>query len=152
MHKLLSKARWKIAWENLNLSCCVVYLAEIIVFGITPGEHLQSLAAVFEKLRQAKLKLKPSKGNFFRTQIPYLGHLVSKEGISTDPSKIDAVKNWPKPRNLNDIRSFLGFVVYCRKFIKKFSAIARPLHDLLQGQELSKKVSKGKLIGWGPEL
>ena len=122
----------------LNLSLCVVYLDDIIVFGKTQEEHLQRLAAVFEKLRQAKLKLKPSKCNFFRTKISYLGHLVSKEGIHTDPSKIEAVKNWEKPENLNDIRSFLGFVGYYRKFIKNLSSIARPLNDLLQGQELFK--------------
>ena len=78
---------------DLNLSWCVVYLDDIMVFGKIPEEYLQRLAAVFEKLRQAKLKLKPSKSNFFRTQISYLGHLISKEGISTDPSKIEAVKD-----------------------------------------------------------
>ena len=135
---------------DLNLSLCIVYLDDIVVFGSTQEEHLQKLAAVFEKLRQAKLKLKPSKCNFFSTQI-YLGHLVSKEGISTDPSKIEAVKNWPKPKTLNDIRGFPSFVGYYRKFLKNFSSIARPSNDLLQGQELSKKVSKRKLIEWGPE-
>ena len=95
---------------DLNLSWSVVYLNDIIVFGKTPEEHLQRLAAVFVKLGKAKLKLKPSKCNFFWTQISYLGHIVSKEGISTDPCKIEAVKNWPKPKTLNDIRSFLGFV------------------------------------------
>ena len=61
------------------------------------------------------------------------------------------MKNWPKPKTLNDIISFLGLVGYYRKFIKNFSSVARPLNDLLQGQELSKKVSKRKLIEWGPE-
>ena len=134
-----------------SILVCVVYLDDIILFGKTTEEHLQRLAAVFDKCRQAKLKLKPSKYNFFRTQISYLGHLVSKEGISTDPSKIEAVKNWPKPKILNDIRSFLVLVGYYRKFIKSFSSISRPLNDLLQGQELSKKVSKRKLIEWRPE-
>ena len=87
---------------DLNLSWCIVYLDDIIVFGKTPEEHLQRLAALFEKLRQAKLKLKPSKCNLFRTQMSYLGPLVSKEGITTDPSKIEAGKNWPKPQTLND--------------------------------------------------
>ena len=87
----------------------------------------------------------------FRTQISYLGQLVSKEGISTDPSKIETVKNCTKPETLNDIRCFLGFVGYNRKFIKNFSSMAKPLNDHLQGQELSKKVSKRKLIEWGPE-
>ena len=137
---------------DLNLSWCVVYLEDITVIGETTEDHLQTLTAVFKKkLRQAKLKLRSSKCNFFRTQISYLGHLVSKEGITTGPGKIDTVKNWPKPKTRNDIRHFLGFVGYCRKFIKNFSSIARLLNDLLQGQELSKKVSKRKLIEWGPE-
>ena len=75
-----------------DLSCCVFYLDDIIVFGKTPEEQLQGLAVVFEKIKQGKLKLKPSKCNFFRAQISYLGHLVFKKGISTDPSKIEAVK------------------------------------------------------------
>ena len=136
---------------DANLSWCVVYLDDIIVFGKTPEEHLQRLAAVFEKLRQGTLKFKPSKYNFFKTQISYLGHLVSKEGIITDPSKIETVKNWPKPKTLNDIRSFLDFVGHYRKFIKNLSSIARPLDDLLQRKELFKQVSKRILIEWGLE-
>ena len=151
MHQLLSKGWWKIAFGEINLSWCVVYLDDIIVFGKTPEKNLQRLAAVFEKLRHAKLKSKPSKYNFLRTQISYLGHLVFKEGISTEPSKIEAVKNWPKPKTLNDIRSFLGFVGYYRKFIQNFSSKARPFSDLLQGQELSKESFWRKLIECGPE-
>ena len=83
--------------------------------------------------------------------IYYYYHLVSKEGISTDQGKIEAVKKWSKPKTLNDIRSFLDFVGYYRKFTKNFTSIAKPLNDLLQGQELSNKVSKRKLIDGEPE-
>ena len=117
-------------WGYLNFNWCVVYLDDIIVFDKTPEEHLQRFAVVCEKLRQAKLKVKPSKCNFIRTQISYLGHLVCREGITTDPSKIEAVRNWLKPRTLDDIRSFLGFVGYYGKFMKNFSSIAMPLNDL----------------------
>ena len=115
---------------ELNLSWCVVYLDDII-FGKSPEEHLKRLAAVFEKLRQAKLKLKPSKCNFFKTEISFLGHIVSKEGIATDPSKVQlqAVRNWPKPQTLIDVRSFLGFMGDYREFIENFSSIARPLNS-----------------------
>ena len=92
---------------ELYLSWCVTYLDDIIIFGKSPEEHLKRLAAVLEKLRQAKLNLKPSKCNFFKTEISYLGHIVSKERIATDPSKVEAVRNWPKPKTLNDSMEFL---------------------------------------------
>ena len=63
---------------------------------------------MFEKLRQAKLKIKPSKSNFCKTEISHLGHIVSKEGIVTDPGKVEAVRNWPKLKTLNVVRGFLG--------------------------------------------
>ena len=107
--RLMENCLW-----DLNLSWCVVYLDDVIVFCKTPEEHLQRLAAVLEILRQAKLKLKPSKCNFFRTQISYLGHLVSKKWINTDLRKIEVVTNWQKLKTLNDIRSFQGFVGYNR--------------------------------------
>ena len=133
---------------DLNLSWCVVYLDDIIVFGKSPEEQLSRLTAVFEKLRKAKLKLKPSKCNFFKQSISYLGHIVSKDGIATDPSKVEDVKKWPKPKTLNDLRSFLGFVGYYRKFIKNFSSIAKPLNDLLQGIDNTKKGVKQKPVKW----
>ena len=136
---------------DLNLAWCVVYLDDIIIYGKTPEEHLERLAAVFEKLKQAGLKLKPSKCNFFRKEISFLGHIVSKEGIATDPSKIEAVDNWPRPRTVNDLRSFLGFVGYYRKFINSFSSIARPLNDLLVGLDNSIKSTKKQFLEWHPE-
>ena len=106
---------------------------------------------MFGKLRQAKLKLKPSKCNFFKTKISFLGHIVSKEGIPTDPSKVKAVRNWPKPKTLNDVRSFLGFVDYYRKFINNCSSIARPLNSLLQSVDNTKKGIKTRFIEWAPD-
>ena len=103
---------------DLNLRWCVVYLDDIIVYGKSPEEILERLGAVFEKLRKAGLKLKPSKCEFFKEQIQFLDHIVSKEGISTCPEKVHAVQEWPAPKTINDLRSFLGFVGYYRKFIK----------------------------------
>ena len=102
---------------DLNLSWCVVYLDDIIVFGKSPDELLDRLNGVFEKLRQANLKLKPSKCTFFKQEISYLGHRVSKNGIATDPKKVEVVNNWPVPKTIKELRSFLGFVGYYRKFI-----------------------------------
>ena len=116
---------------ELHLNWCIIYLDDIIVFSRTPEEHVHRLKAVFEKLRAAGLKLKPSKCEFFKQEIKYLGHVVSKEGVSTDPDKIKSVTEWPQPTTLTEVRSFLGFVSYYRRFIPNFSTIAKPLNKLL---------------------
>ena len=82
---------------ELNLSWCIIYLDDIIVFSQTPEENLVRLQAVFDKLKAAGLKLKPSKCELFKKQINYLGHVVGQEGVSTDPDKIKAVTEWPRP-------------------------------------------------------
>ena len=94
---------------------------DIIIFSDTKEEHLKRLEAVLQKLCAAGLKLKPSKCFFFREEIEYLGHVVSGKGISTNPKKIEAVSKWPTPKTVYDIRSFLGFFGYYRRFIKNFS-------------------------------
>ena len=70
-----------------------------------------------------------------RKEIKYLGHVVSNEGVSTDPDKIKAVTEWPQPTTVTEVRSFLGFVSYYRRFIPNFSKVAKPLNKLLQNLE-----------------
>ena len=118
-----------------HLHWCILYLDDIVLFSQAPKEHLHRLKAVFNKLKAAGLKLKPSKCDLFKQQINYLGHVVSKEGVSTDPEKIKAVTEWPQPITLNEVRSFLGFVSYYRRFISNFSKVAKPLNKLLQNLE-----------------
>ena len=135
---------------DLNLKWCVVYLDDIIIYAKTPEEMLNRLRGVFERLREAKLKLKPSKCNFFLREISYLGHRVSESGIATDPAKVEKVTNWPQPKTVSEVRSFLGFVGYYRKYIPGFSKIAKPLNQLLTGLETSsKRVAKKTLVKWG---
>ena len=134
---------------SLNLTWCVVYLDDIIVYGKDPEDLLLRLGGVFEKLRRAGLKLKPSKCNFFKEEIEFLGHVVSKEGIATNPSKVQAIQDWPIPKTAHDIKSFTGFVGYYRKFIPNFSKITRPLNDLLNGKVNSKRGNKKQFIEWG---
>ena len=105
---------------DLNMNWCIVYLDDVIVYSKTPEEHLERLEAVFQKLSNAGLKLKPSKCSFFKNEITYLGHLITADGIATDPKKIEAVLKWPQPETVSDVRSFLGFVGYYRRFIKGF--------------------------------
>ena len=136
---------------ELHLHWCIIYLDDIIVFSRTPEEHLRSLKAVFEKLRAAGLKLKPSKCEFFKQEIKYLGHVVSKEGVSTDPDKIKSVTEWPQPTIVTEVRSFLGFVSYYRRFIPNFSKIAKPLNKLLQNLEGTPSQKKKFKVHWGPD-
>ena len=134
---------------ELNMNWCIVYLDDIIIFSDTKEEHLKRLEAVFQKLCAAGLKLKPSKCFFFREEIEYLGHVVSGKGISTNPKKIEAVSKWPTPKTVYDVRSFLGFVRYYRRFIKNFSRITKPIREVITGLEnQSKRTAKKTYIEW----
>ena len=85
--------------RGLNLKTCLVYLNDIIVLGRLFEEHVQNLKEVFSQIRSAGLKLSPKKCFLFQTEVKYLGHHVTSEGVSTDPEKIKAVKEWPVPNN-----------------------------------------------------
>ena len=113
---------------QLHLSWCIIYLDDIIVFSLTPEEHLVRLQTVVNRLKAARLKLKPSKCELFKKQINYLGHVVGHKGVATDPKKIEAVTEWPRPTTVTEVRSFLGFVSYYRRFIPTFSKVAKPLN------------------------
>jgi transposase InsO family protein len=110
----------------------LVYLDDIIIWGRTMDEMIDNLELIFESLRNAKLKLKPSKCKLFRTTIDLLGHVVSENGISTDPAKTCVIDKWPVPKKVSDVRTFLGTTSYYRRFIKNFSEIAQPLTRLTQ--------------------
>ena len=127
---------------ELHLDWCIIYLDDIIIFSRTPDDHITRLEGVLEKLAKAGLKLKPSKCELFRSSLKYLGHIVSKDGIATDPRKIEAIRNWPHPKTVTDIRSFTGFTNYYRKFIKGYAKIARPLHELTSGDNAKRKNQK----------
>ena len=134
---------------DLNMNWCIVYLDDIIIFSDTQEEHLKRLEAVFQKLSAAGLKLKPSKCFFFGEEIEYLGHVVSGKGVATNPKKVEAVTKWSTPKTVYDVRSFLGFVGYYRRFIKDFSKIAKHIREVITGLEnQSKRTAKKTLIEW----
>jgi hypothetical protein len=111
---------------------CLVYLDDIIIFGKTFEEALENLRCILERLLKHRLVLKPKKCDLFKKEVHYLGHVVSERGIECDPMKVEAVKNWPQPRSVKEVRSFLGLASYYRKFIESFSEKAGPLTDLLK--------------------
>lgn len=123
---------------DLNLRDCLIYLDDIVIFSSTFEEHLHRLEAVFTKLSEHHLKLKSSKCEFFKPKITYLGHVVSEEGIQADPEKIAAVKLWPIPKSTKQVRQFLGFTGYYRRFIKGYASLVRPLNDQLVGHSTKK--------------
>lgn len=118
--------------SGLQFETLLAYLDDIIIPCPTFQKGLQRLEKVFRRLRQAGLKLKAKKCSLFQQEVVYLGHKVSKEGIHTDDAKISAVKEWPTPQNVHEVRSFMGLCSYYRKFIKNFAEIARPLHKLTE--------------------
>ena len=141
---------------DLNLRDCLIYLDDIIIFSSTFEEHLKRLQAVFKNLKKHNLKLKPSKCEFLKESVTYLGHVVSAAGIHVDPAKTEAVRSWPIPKSTKDVRKFLGFTGYYQRFVKGYAAIARPLNDLLIGhptnpQAKTKASVKANPFKWGPE-
>lgn len=109
----------------------LLYLDDVIVFSSTVQEHLERLEQIFSRLETQGLKVKLSKCNFFQERVKYLGHVVSSEGVSTDPDKVAVVRDWRQPKNLAELRSFLGFASYYRRFIAGFSKMAGPLNRLV---------------------
>ena len=109
----------------------LVYMDDIIVFSSSFEAHLERLDKVLTRLEEHGLKIKPSKCQFLRKQVTYLGYRISATGVSTDPDKVTAVKNWEVPNTVKELRSFLGFASYYRRFVKDFSKVAGPLHDLV---------------------
>ena len=114
-----------------SLQSLLLYLDDIVIFSATFSQHLQRLDMVLARLRQHQLKLKLTKCCFFRTEVQYLGHVVSATGVATDPEKIRAVAEWPTPRTLKELRAFLGFASYYRRFVEGFARLAAPLHRLV---------------------
>ncbi|KMQ85388.1 reverse ribonuclease integrase, partial [Lasius niger] len=118
-----------------------VYLDDIIILSRTFDEHLELLAEVFRRLRDARLRLNPEKCRFCVGQLKYLGHVIDRDGIRTDPEKVSAVNNWPEPTTVKQVRQFRGMASWYRRFIASFSSIAASLTRLTK---------KNARWSWGP--
>ena len=125
--RLMERVMAGLQWDIL-----LVYLDDIIVYGKTDDEATTRLKKVLQRLRMAGLKLKPKKCHLYQREVLYLGYVVSEKGIHTDPEKVKAVKEWPRPIDVTQVRSFLGLASYYRRFIRGFADVARPLHKLTE--------------------
>ena len=123
-----------------GLKFVMTYLDDIIIFSENESQHFKHLETVFSHLREARLKMKRSKCDF-KSEIHYLGHLISPEGISPLPNKLDFIKHMPALKNVKEIKQFLGLTSYYRKFVPRFADISRPLTTLTK---------KDKKFEWTP--
>jgi hypothetical protein len=110
----------------------VVFIDDILVYSKNEEEHAEHLRIVLQRLRDHKLYAKFSKCEFWLDSVKFLGHTISNEGISVDPSKVQEVMDWKPPRSVHQIRSFLGLAGYYRRFVPDFSRIAKPMIELLK--------------------
>jgi hypothetical protein len=120
----------KLFRDLISTGKVVIYLNNILIFTEDLDKHRQLVRQVLEVFRSNNLSLKIKKCKFEKTQVKYLGLIVGDGEMRMDPAKVSAVANWPEPENKKELQSFLGFCNYSRRFIKDFSEIARPLHDL----------------------
>ena len=125
--------------DELNLTYCLIYLDDVIIFSRTEEEHLEWMCVVFDRFREHGLKLKPSKCKVFKTEINYLAHHVSKRGILPSKMNLEAIAQCPPPDTYTKVTSFVGLVGHYRHFIKGFTNIATPLYDLTSGENKDKK-------------
>ena len=124
---------------KLNLTYCLIYLDDMIVFCEMPEEHLQRMHVVFDCLGEHGLKLKPSKCNVFKSEINYLAHHVSQKGVLTSKKNLESIAQCPPLDTYTKVKSFVGLVGHYRCFIKGFAKIAAPLYDLISGDNKDKK-------------
>jgi len=120
----------------------LIFIDDILIYSPTKEEHEEHLRSVLQTLREHQLYAKFSKCDFFKEEIQYLGHVITKEGIAVDPKKIRTIMEWPVPKNVADIRSFMGFAGYYRIFVEDFSRVAYPITSLQK---------KGRAFKWTSE-
>jgi hypothetical protein len=116
--------------DRLTFEMCLVYLDDIICFSATPEQHLLRLRLILQRISECGMKLKASKCVLLQTSVRFLGHVISSDGIGTDPEKTHLVQQWPVPSNISELRGFLGLAGYYRRHIEGYSRIASVLTEL----------------------
>ena len=120
----------EVALGGLQWNTCLIYLDDVIIFSKAFDVHIQRLRLVLQHIQAAGLKLKPSKCQLLQSQVKFLGHVISSEGVLPDPANVKKIQEWATPRTVKQVRAFLGMGNYYRRFIKSYSKIAKPLIDL----------------------
>ena len=123
---------------GLQGTALFVYLDDIVIYAKDLEYHGKMVRHLLKQLKEANLSLQPKKCEFLFKAIAYLGHIISYKGVKPDPKKIEAVQNFPRPKTPRNIKQYLGLSRYYRRFIKDFSARAKPLSNLLKKEALFK--------------
>ncbi|ODM90370.1 Transposon Ty3-I Gag-Pol polyprotein [Orchesella cincta] len=116
--------------DLINADYCYLYVDDVVIYSKNLTEHLRKLTAFFNKLRETNLTLRIQKCEFAMHEIKLLGYIISQKGIRVDPSKVEAINRMPRPTTVKMVRSFLGMASFYRRWVKDFSSIAQPLHNL----------------------
>ncbi|CAG2188190.1 unnamed protein product [Mytilus edulis] len=122
--------------HGLKFKSCLCYLDDVLIFSDTFEKHLSDLKEVFQRFRAAGLKLGPKKCSFAASSCVFLGHLISKDGIRPPPDRVKAISDYPRPKNIKELRRLLGLFNWFRKFIPNYSALVFPLTLLLKKEQI----------------
>ena len=138
--------------ELIDEGKVLVYLDDILIFTRDLDEHQKLVKRVLSKLEEHKLLLKPEKCNFEKTEVEYLGVIISEDSVRMDPVKVKGIMDWPEPTTVKEVQSFLGFCNFFRRFIQGFSAVACPLSQLMgipngHGVKRNKRLLKNWNVG-----
>ena len=127
------------------------YLDDVLIFSNSLNEHIKDVNTVLDKIEKAGLKLSPKKCHFFTNEVKFLGHIISTEGIHTDPTKIEKIRNWEKPETVAEMRKFLGFCNYYRRYIYDYASMSSPLEEALRNID-KRKSEKSISISWTDKM
>lgn len=119
-------------FEDFLRKFVLVFFDDILIYSHTTQAHWRHLELIFERLREIQLFVKRNKCRFGVSSVNYLGHVISSQGVSADPGKLESIIGWPTPRTVKELRGFLGLIDYCRKFVRGYGLIAQPLTSLLK--------------------
>ena len=139
---------------DYHLRICYVFIDDVIIFGNTYEVHLNNLRLVMDRIHHANLKLAPKKCSFFKRKLKFVEYIISAAGVEINPDKTKKVTIWPSPTLPEDVRRFLRFVGYYRRFIKNFSQISKPLTDLMPiptGKKSKGKKKERREWHWGED-